>query len=321
MRAAGATFQTGEKLPEEAAGILEKQRATEPGGNLHAFLKARVLRDEWKMDPEFMRALMEEWGPIDWRLPVAHSLYWASRGRMLTDEADDTIHYDRLIYFSIQDFVRKGTIKIVKPKDGSSEGLYLTSPDYRFLEAMERAFLTYMQHYEHTAYGSTIRDAYQVFLERSIWTCYFRGEMKRSAQFYRKRHPDKPISMKILHDYVQKEIRSTIRDTTHHAVMRMLELMVANMWWHYGAMDDDNAVYLLKQSERIYEIYKSERVKSDKPERLALATFPELKNDVLNRILDGNFPGLPFPRVLRENLRDRVRREKREGAKDAADRP
>ncbi len=321
LRAAGMTSDRHSRMPDEARRIIEKHIRSEAGSKVHAFFSARTLRDEWKMDPRFMQKLMEEWGPIDWRLPVAHSLYWATRGRMLATEADDTIHYDRLIYFSIQDMVRKGTIKIVKPRDGSGDGLYLTSPDYRFLEAMERAFITYMMHYEGTPYGSTIRDAYQVFLERSIWTCYFRGEMKKAAQFYRKRYPDQPISRKLLHEHVEKEIRNTIRDTTHHAVIRMLELMVANMWWHYASMDDDNAVHLLKQSEQIYEIYKSERVKSDKPERLALATFTELKNDVLNRIVSGNFPGLPFPRILVENLEERVRREKREGADNAADRP
>jgi hypothetical protein len=264
------------------------------------------------MDPKFMQRLMKDWGPIDWRLPVAHSMYWASMGRLYSTEKDDTIHLDRIIYFSLQDMVRKGNIKLIPPRDGKGGALYLTSPDYRFLESMERAFLAYIMHYMGTPYESTIRDAYNVFLERSIWTAYFRGQMKRAVECFHMRYPDEPISRKILHKHVEKEIRSTIRDTTHHAVTRMLELMVANMWWQYGTMDDDQAVQLLKQAERIYEIYKSERVKSDKPERLALPTFSELKNDVLNRIVDDDFPGLPFPRVLRENLRDRVRRGTRE---------
>jgi hypothetical protein len=42
--------------------------------------RARLLRDKYKMDPAKMRSLDERYGPVDWRLPEAHAIYWASVG-------------------------------------------------------------------------------------------------------------------------------------------------------------------------------------------------------------------------------------------------
>lgn len=45
-----------------------------------AFVRAQILWNEYKMDPEWMLGLMVKYGPLDWRLPQAHSLYWATYG-------------------------------------------------------------------------------------------------------------------------------------------------------------------------------------------------------------------------------------------------
>src|SRR5512141_414789 len=35
--------------------------------------RAQLLRDKFKMDPEFMKAVDERYGPLEWRLPEAHA--------------------------------------------------------------------------------------------------------------------------------------------------------------------------------------------------------------------------------------------------------
>jgi len=44
------------------------------------YLRARAVRAQG-MDPDLMRALTAELGPVDWRHPAAHVLYWAWVGR------------------------------------------------------------------------------------------------------------------------------------------------------------------------------------------------------------------------------------------------
>ena len=53
-----------------------------------AFLRAKVLREQYKMDPKYMLSLMTNLipgkpgmlVPLDWRMPEAHAIYWSRRG-------------------------------------------------------------------------------------------------------------------------------------------------------------------------------------------------------------------------------------------------
>jgi len=45
-----------------------------------AFLRAQILWNEYRMDPQYMQALMMRYGPMDWRSVWAHGLYWSSYG-------------------------------------------------------------------------------------------------------------------------------------------------------------------------------------------------------------------------------------------------
>lgn len=104
-----------------------------------AFLRKRVLLDQYNMDPAEMLRLMEDFGPMDWRHPAAHSAYWAQQGiqaagRLRDDSRVDQINTDRLIILSMQQLFDTGRISY----DPVSGRLSLL-PDTRFFDAYEKA--------------------------------------------------------------------------------------------------------------------------------------------------------------------------------------
>jgi hypothetical protein len=40
--------------------------------------RAKELREHYKLDPVFMKEIDERYGPLEWRLPEAHAIYWAA---------------------------------------------------------------------------------------------------------------------------------------------------------------------------------------------------------------------------------------------------
>ena len=42
--------------------------------------RARLLIEKYKMDPSFVKQVDEKYGPLEWRLPEAHAIYWAALG-------------------------------------------------------------------------------------------------------------------------------------------------------------------------------------------------------------------------------------------------
>jgi hypothetical protein len=79
-------------------------------------VRQRVLKDEYFMEPVRMVQQIYKFGPIDYRLPAAHALYWGARGtdvgRMEVNEHNaeslDFVNAFRLVMQSVQDLWRHG---------------------------------------------------------------------------------------------------------------------------------------------------------------------------------------------------------------------
>lgn len=73
-------------LPKGVNPILLEalQENTEVAGvvfdHLVPFLQKRVLEDRYQMRPQRMLAVMERYGPLDWRHADAHGIYWSEEG-------------------------------------------------------------------------------------------------------------------------------------------------------------------------------------------------------------------------------------------------
>ena len=57
---------------------------------------ALVLREKYKIDPVFAQKVDEQYGPLDWRLPEAHAIYWAALGLEKAEENPDKVKADDL---------------------------------------------------------------------------------------------------------------------------------------------------------------------------------------------------------------------------------
>src|SRR6185295_17755845 len=82
--------------------------------------RARLLRETYKMDPDFMQTVNDRYGPLEWRLPEAHAIYWAALGlehaRMHPEKVkpEDLIMLRRVIYQSMQMSFQRGRL-VVNP--------------------------------------------------------------------------------------------------------------------------------------------------------------------------------------------------------------
>jgi hypothetical protein len=82
------------------------------GGGLlnHAVLaehreSARTFR-EIGLNPEVMKAMDEAYGPLDWRLPETHAMYWGFKGRPY--QKPDARWCDRLVWMGLTESIKGG---------------------------------------------------------------------------------------------------------------------------------------------------------------------------------------------------------------------
>ena len=115
---------------ETAAAILD---------HLVPHLQRRVLEDRYRMDPAAMLAVMERYGPLDWRHPEAHGIYWTEQGIAIGRGLDRRERTNELLIIRsrlhmLAELMRTGRVDY----DAATHRVDLL-PDPRFAAAYERS--------------------------------------------------------------------------------------------------------------------------------------------------------------------------------------
>jgi hypothetical protein len=82
-------------------------------------LRKRTIVDTYKMEPDRMLRYTHKYGPMDWRHPASHAVYWAARGVeqglnrvQEQNSADfDFINTDRMVLHAVQELFRTGLVE------------------------------------------------------------------------------------------------------------------------------------------------------------------------------------------------------------------
>ena len=76
--------------------------------------RATLLREHYKMDPQQMKEVDTLYGPLEWRLPEAHAIYWANLG-LSRSKKKELITLRRVIYQSMHMMVLRGRLVSTEP--------------------------------------------------------------------------------------------------------------------------------------------------------------------------------------------------------------
>ncbi len=161
-------------------------------------LRKRMLIDEYHMEPERMIRFTQKYGPMDWRHPASHALYWAARGveealARVNDRTvgnNDFINTDRLVVQSLQELYRSGTLMF----DISNPDLYVSLPNDYFIpsygsvikELMDREEQQYKETKGVDISGRTYRfyaAGYENFLHDAISFLYRRNQIDEAEKY------------------------------------------------------------------------------------------------------------------------------------------
>lgn len=143
-----------ETQDEEPDAIRRRSRlavlsdaASKPAAErLLAAVRHQTLRDKLHLDPEWMLALMEKYGPLDWRSPYSLTLYWASKGDMVTKgqlnlDPSDSMNTVRYIFFALTSSIERGRITLEPNFENPGRSFVDMLPDTRFIPHLFDAFL------------------------------------------------------------------------------------------------------------------------------------------------------------------------------------
>lgn len=163
------------------------------------FTRRRVLERDYNMEPARMVRYTLKYGPLDWRHPSAHALYWSARGVEETlqrvNEANkkdyDILNTDRITIQSVQELFRTGwvTYDILNPD------FYMTLPNVEFIDKYReilRELAARSEYEKDTARPYRFYWAgYENFMRDAVRFLYRRGD-RAAAEDYLKRLRNDP---------------------------------------------------------------------------------------------------------------------------------
>lgn len=141
----------------------------------------KKLNDEYKLFPEIMRAIEQYYGPLDWRLPETHALYWAYRGLHSAAAGKDTSSCDHMIFQSMNAAFLHGRLFL-----DQNSGIYMTTPRLDLLPGTIKAYEDAIKRQKKDLFIKV----YASFLSEAVFICHVFGDDQNARSLF-----DKMISM------------------------------------------------------------------------------------------------------------------------------
>lgn len=274
--------------------------------------RLNLLTNVYKMDPVFLKEVDERYGPLEWRLPEAHAIYWAARGLEMARlnerriDPDELIRLRRAVYQSMQMAFQRGRLvpDLVARRFEFGPNLDII-PKVNF--AYEQAMEEDEKNREH------IKTGHRNFLRDAVYFLFTHAREREAAKWYRylsDQYPDKTILERqtnsfprnlTLAEYCVARVAGDVGETDRNRIKQTVEGMLERSFQYLIMDEDEQSLGQRNLAEQVYNRYMDKI--SGREVAIGLAPFREIRQEVLGRLLDTE-EGLPKP--YRDILRTKL---------------
>jgi hypothetical protein len=265
------------------------------------------------MDPVAMKEDDQLYGPLEWRLPEAHAIYWAAEGLKMAKlhptkiKEDDLITLRRVVYQSMQLSFYRGRL-VTNPFLKSFEFGPNLEIVQKVSDAYERAAVEDKKNEDH------ILRAHRNFLRDAVYFLYENNRLADATRWYKyiaDHYPDKhiidgkpetlPRTMNV-DQYIMTRVAEDINETSHDRVQAAIEGFLNNSYMSLAIDENERAAGFKHMALQLWKTYMG-KIKG-REDAIGLAPLENTEKEIVRRILDPK-EGAPFEvrGVLRTILR------------------
>lgn len=276
--------------------------------------RVQVLTNDFKMDPAFIKHVQERYGPLEWRLPEAHAIYWAAKGLDMAKnypekvKPEDLVQLRRVIFQSMQASFRHGRLVTRSLTNGISFG-----PNLDIIPTVNRS---YEEAIEQTPeMRENIMSAHRNLIRDAVYFLYTGNRVADAADWFRylgQKYPNKTLidgktnswpRNTTLQEFALSRVMEDVGETSQERVQGHLEGFVGSAY--LAAIRGDVGLYegYRKMARDLWARFMKE-IGDAGAVRVGLPPLAETEQKVLGRMLDPK-EGLPpeMRAILRTELR------------------
>lgn len=257
--------------------------------------RVKTLKERYKLDPALMQEVDATYGPLEWRLPETHAIYWAMRGLKLGKGDGDKRMLRRNIFQPMQTAFQRGRLMENRLFIGQTN----VPPGFRFmsapnLEMVQNAHKAYVaQRQADPEMAEHFGTGHRNFLLDAVYFLYTYGHEAEADQWFKYIQQNFPVTGlnpgESLEAYCLRRIGEDINETSPDRIKAMIEGPITTGFTELVVGDPDRAMALLRMAAKIHEHFTERTVKNKSTDvRMKLASFEEMKLEIARRMLTPN---------------------------------
>lgn len=240
--------------------------------------RADLLREKYKMDASVMRQIDERYGPLDWRLPEAHAIYWATVG-LSKSKPEELITLRRVIYQSMNLAFQRGRLVL------STNALPRLLPNLAIVEKANQAFVDQINDDEEKR--DAIRKAHKNFLRDVPYQFFMFNRVREGEKwlrYAREQYPEISPANESLAEYAVERATGAATDQSQIKTTALIQAFV--LQYYFALLDDrtDEANEYMLRAIEVWNAYQNKTRKRQQP--LEIANIAEMKKVIQDDLLD-----------------------------------
>jgi len=246
---------------------------TAPTGSVTA-LKAKIMKEKYKLLPEVMEKIDNRYGPLDWRLPQAHAIYWASRGQPYAKKFE-AIALSRMIFQSVTDAFRKGRVY-----EDHDENMLITAPNLDLLPRITEVFEEIDTRFPD---AQTFLEAYTHYITEAIVILYTYNRDAEAQRLFEalKTQSKANISDTTMESFIARAFIGTREEVNRANALRALrDAVYQGLYWK--ALGDRNRA---KGFNRLAKLIRQEYTSEKQTEEANLPPPAEVRAEQYDQVL------------------------------------
>lgn len=260
--------------------------------------KLQTLKSNYKLDPEYMREIDEEYGPLDWRLPEAHAIYWAERGLDYEPDPGDAIRLRMIVWQSMQLAFQRGRL-IDNPVDRYFE----FGPNLEIVGRVDDTFIRMMEADPERQWRVEL--GHKNFLATAVYFLFVENRHGDAAHWFnrlKELYPDFPGLESGVEGFVVAQVEKNLDQFNIDKANAILEGLILNSFYYLAIGEDDQANGYDALARKVWVSWQT-KIKaraSGEEQRIGMRPFNQIRNSVLKEILNDH---PQFSEALQASLR------------------
>jgi len=263
--------------------------------------RVNTLREKYKLEPKFIKEVDDLYGPLEWRLPETHAIYWGYVGLQECQGAkpEDLTQLRRNVFQSMQTAFHRG--RMIFPKKNSFEFTY--GPNVEIIPKVNAAYEQMIE--EEPSVKENFQNGHKNFLKTAVYFLYTYNRLQSANEWFkylqekypaslltyeqqhiREKNPEATFPPKTLDEFAIEHVAEEAGDGGVDRTKALIEGYLYNALISSAMGDDDRAIGFGSLARLLWQNYM-ERLRIDAAKkRVGLPDFDVMKREVGDKLVE-----------------------------------